>query len=501
MTSGHGRLVRDSLINLAGLGLPLIAALVAFPALVHGLGPDRFGVLALAWVLVGYASLFDFGLGRALTQLVAQRLSSGQGGEIAALAWTGLALMTAAGLVVAGILAGAAPWLVTKGLKIPAGLQAESLEALRVLCLSIPFVTCSAGLRGLLEARQRFGPVNAVRAVLGVLTFLGPVAILPVSDSLGAIMWLLLAIRAAAWAASLVLCVGDFPELRRGVSVRRDLVSPLLTAGGWITVSNVVGPIIIYLDRFLIGALLSAAAVAYYVTPYEVVTKLLIVPAALATVLFPAFAASAGGDARHAASLYASAPKYILVFLFPVALTVVSFAPEAMSWWLGPEFSQQGATVARVLTVGVLLNALAQVPFTLAQAAGRAGWVAKLHLLELAAYVPALYAAIEAGGIVGAAVAWSARVALDLVVLAAMGRKLLPPGGKYLLLPWPGAVAGGAALAAVWLVPGLTERLLLVAAALFVFAAVSWRVWLSQEEKAGLGTWIAPVRDRPGSNP
>ena len=112
MSSGHGRLIRDSAINLAGQGLPLIAAIVAFPLLINGLGPDRFGVLALAWVLVGYASLFDFGLGRALTQQVAQRLGSGRVEEVPALAWTGLAIMTVAGVVVAVILAAAAPWLV-----------------------------------------------------------------------------------------------------------------------------------------------------------------------------------------------------------------------------------------------------------------------------------------------------------------------------------------------------------------------------------------------------
>jgi len=336
--------------------------------------------------------------------------------------------------------------------------------------------------------------------VLGILTFLGPAAVLPHSNHLGAIMWLLLAVRVAAWVASLALCLRDVPGLRSGFAVRRDLVAPLLSAGGWITVSNVVGPVIIYLDRFLIGALLSAAAVAYYVTPYEVITKLLIFPAAFAAVLFPEFAASARG-AGHAASLYSSALKYTFVFLFPVVLIVLAFAPEALAWWLGREFAEQGATVARVLAIGVLLNSLAQVPFTLAQAAGRADWVARLHLVELAIYIPVLYAAIAAAGIVGAAVAWSSRVALDFVVLAAMGPRLLTSGAKYLPIPWPGGVACAIALVAAWLLPGLAERALLVAACLIVFAAVSWRVWLSPEEKAGLGAWMAPGRERPGSHP
>src|SRR5882672_3000887 len=89
--SGHltsGRLLaRNTVWNLVGSGAPMIVAVVCIPILIRGLGKDRFGVLTLAWALIGYASLFDIGLGRALTQLVAKKLGSGEDHEIPALAW------------------------------------------------------------------------------------------------------------------------------------------------------------------------------------------------------------------------------------------------------------------------------------------------------------------------------------------------------------------------------------------------------------------------------
>ena len=54
----------------------VVVAIFSIPILIRDLGTDRFGVLALAWAIVGYASLFDLGLGRALTQLVAQKLGA-----------------------------------------------------------------------------------------------------------------------------------------------------------------------------------------------------------------------------------------------------------------------------------------------------------------------------------------------------------------------------------------------------------------------------------------
>ena len=71
MTSARDKLTRGSLLarntvwNLIGYGAPLVVAVFAIPLLVRGLGTSRFGVLTLAWVLVGYLSIFDLGLSRA----------------------------------------------------------------------------------------------------------------------------------------------------------------------------------------------------------------------------------------------------------------------------------------------------------------------------------------------------------------------------------------------------------------------------------------------------
>lgn len=56
----------------------MIAAVIAIPQLIAEMGMARFGVLSLAWIVVGYFSLFDFGLGRAMTQLVSRKIGSGR---------------------------------------------------------------------------------------------------------------------------------------------------------------------------------------------------------------------------------------------------------------------------------------------------------------------------------------------------------------------------------------------------------------------------------------
>ena len=64
-TLSRADLRRNVSLNLVGYGLPPVAALVAVPVLPAGLGPYRFGAVALAWAMVAVVGVPDLGFGRA----------------------------------------------------------------------------------------------------------------------------------------------------------------------------------------------------------------------------------------------------------------------------------------------------------------------------------------------------------------------------------------------------------------------------------------------------
>jgi O-antigen/teichoic acid export membrane protein len=88
-------------------------------------------------------------------------------------------------------------------------------------------------------------------------------------------------------------------------SANRSRLRWLLSFGGLgVTVSNVVGPLIVYVDRFVIGFSLTAGAVAVYAIPFDLVSRLPILIAALCSVLLPELArlASLAASSDPAAS-------------------------------------------------------------------------------------------------------------------------------------------------------------------------------------------------------
>jgi O-antigen/teichoic acid export membrane protein len=410
-------LVRNAGWNLFGSVAPLLAAVIAIPELIAAMGAARFGMLTLAWVIVGYFSFFDFGLGRALTHLVAERIGTERHGQISGLFWTAISFMFVFGVVGGLAVAAMSPWFAGSLIKVPPELRQETEATLYLLALSIPAVLTSAGFRGLLEAHQRFRLATVLRIPTGVLSFLGPLAILPVSNSLPATVLVLVIVRLASSIVHAVVCLHQYPSLRRWSVPDKGMATELLRFGGWMTISNVIGPLLLYLGRFLIAVKLSAEAVAYFSTPYEIVTQLLLIPAVAVGVLFPAFSQLARRDAVTARNLYYRALKVLAAVMLPVVVCVWLLAQDGLAFWISEEFAANGYRVAQVLVAGVFLNSFGLVSQSLVQAFGRPDWTAKLHALELVAYVPYLVWLIDNLGIEGAAIAWLVRVGISSAAL------------------------------------------------------------------------------------
>lgn len=495
MTS-TARLARNTVILSLGQVVPAVAGVLAVPVLLAHLGPARFGVLLLAWGAIGYFSLFDLGLSRALTHAVAVRLGQREADDLSAVTWTALALMALLGVAGGVLLAVLTPWLVGHVLNIEAALQHESRVAFYLLAAALPAVVSTAGFRGILEAHQDFGTATALRLPLAIFTSLGPLAALPFSSRLPPVVACLLAVRLLTWAAHAWVCVRRYPFLRR-VQLRRRVIAPMLRFGGWMTVSNVVSPVMAYLDRFFIGAILPMAAVAFYVAPSEIVTRLLAVPQALMGVLFPAIATTYQSDRPRTTVLFDRAVRIVLLLMFPVLAGVVLFAREGLTLWLGAPFAAQATGVLQWLAAGVFLNSIAQVPFALIQGVGRPDVTGKLHLAELPIYVASIWVLAHRFGLVGVAIAWTGRVGIDAALLlwfahrTASGRAPRPGRAAALTL---------AMLAVMAMLPTLRSLPAKVAAygvLLAGTAATGWFAALRAPERDVLRAWARLRRPLP----
>ena len=310
------------------------------------------------------------------------------------------------------------PALVDRGFKISPGLAQDTKTSFIILAAALPLVIAGNAFRGVLEAAQHFHVVNYVKLPATVCIYLLPALALPLGLGLPGIVFLLALARLGAMVAYAAACLRLFPGLRSDLHFDRQLLRTLLVYGGWVTVSNLVSPLLAYMDRFLIGMLASVAAVGYYSAPYEMVTRAWVLPASLASTIFPAFSTLQATDsAKRNEELCARSLKSILLILGPPLLLVIAFARQILEFWLGADYAAQATPVLQILAGGVLVNSLAQILFSLLQGLGRPDLVAKFHLIELPLYASLLWVLLKQMGIAGAALAWTVRVSADALLL------------------------------------------------------------------------------------
>lgn len=414
-------LKRDTLWNIAGMGLPLLAAAAFIPFTLGRLGGEAFGVVTLIWALIGYFGLFDMGMGRALTFEISKLHAEGRESSAGQTLSAGLLVTVIAGIVGGLALLLMAPQLATSWLKISPAWQADARLAFQIAALGVIPTTVTSGLRGALEGFGRFAASNVIRLFFGLSMFALPaLSILLHGNSIAFIALYLVGAR-------LVVVIIGFVQLRAHlrISISRSEIGrakSLFSYGFWVTISGIVGPLMIYGDRFFVGAVVGADQLPFYAIPQEGLQRLLIIPGALCAALLPRFASI---QAKGLADLLSVNYKRIALSMFFVCLLAAIAANPILSWWLSPGFAAKATPIVWVLAIGVWLNSIAQLPYTVIHSLGRPKVTAVFHLFELVFYFVTLYWLATHFGLLGAAIAWCARVLLDLALLQIASNRLL----------------------------------------------------------------------------
>jgi O-antigen/teichoic acid export membrane protein len=422
----RSRVGRNALLNLAGLAVPLIVAAFVLPTLTHVLGPARFGLLGVSWAFLEYLTLFDVGLGKATVRYVADSIARGTR-DISQITSVSLAVQLMIGTAAALVLSFFASSLAHHVFRVDPALVDEASLLFVVVALNLPIVLALTTFRGVLEGAQHFTLSNAIKIPASAGSIVIPAILARMGHSLPDMLMWVLAWRALASLVTLYAICRVIPEFR--VEPPRDWrrLRSLISFGGWVAVSGVVSPMLVYFDRFALGARSGLTAVGYYTAPYEGITRLLMIPNSLIAALFPLLtglgvvAASARID-----RLFASSMRALVLMMSVPAAVALFFAPVILRVWMGPEYAMQGEIALRILSVGVLINAVAHVPYTFLEAAGRPDVPAKFHMIELAIHVPFAWYMVGRYGINGAAIAWTARVTLDTTLLLLAASRIVP---------------------------------------------------------------------------
>jgi O-antigen/teichoic acid export membrane protein len=495
------RISHNFVYNLAGLALPLGVAVVAIPLFARYAGLDRLGFLTLAFAVLGYLGLLDMGLARVFSRRIAvAAVRNHLAHERALLLLVERRLLIATSLL-AVVLAVVVPTRWLAGAQASAQLQHEVRWAWVALVAALPGLVLGNVWRGAIEGREAFALSNTLRVGFGIATFAVPLLILVQTPSLPALVLGMAAVRWVWYGLYRYVCVQMLPPMREKVPLTQ--FGPLrdaLLEGGWMTVSNVIGPVMVVFDRFALTTLVSLSVLSTYTIPQELALRALVLPMALSTTIFPRLAAldasREAGDAVGA--LVDKALRLMLAVMLPVCAIALVVARPVLAAWISADFSVAATPLLEILLIGVIGNTIAQPPFGMLQAGGGSRTTALVHMVELPLYVGAIWVAIRGDGLEGAALVWSGRMVVDGLAMTLLARARQPS-----ILTSRGIYSSLISLVAISAIAWIASRGGAVAMpltlALGVGAALLCSTFLRREERRSLltmaGLWRAGAGD------
>jgi O-antigen/teichoic acid export membrane protein len=486
-------LARNSLYNIITQVLVSVAAVVSIPAVVHGIGEEQFGLLAMIWLVVGYFSVLDFGVGQASVKFLSEQFARGDRERAASIVWVAAGASALFGVVGSLVLLPLLPFFLEHIIHVPANLLDGARESFTWVTLAIPFVMLQSTFRSVPMAVQRFDLVNLLQGLSGLAQWVGSMILVKLGGTLLEIVWLTVIIRVLGSLLSFVLAHRVFPEL---VRVRpkdtRRMLSTLLKFGGWLTLSQLVSPVTRYLDRIFIAAYHSIRAVTYYTVPYEALSRFQVFPQSLTTTLFPAFAEKQAlhNTTEAVRRLYDRAIEYVLLIMLPIGVTFAVYSREILAVWLGGDFPQESTAVFQLLALSIAVHAVAYIPATALPAIGRPDLVAIVNVAEIPVFAGLCWLLIPSFGITGAAWAWMIRLILLTTALLVLAHRELGSTGGVLGMVrlGKGLLVNGALLLALLIPRSLTSSIAVLGTTVLCLAPVYivalWFICLDETDRA-----------------
>ena len=399
------RFVLNVLWNWLGTGASLFIGFVLSPYLILKLGPDGYGVWAIAFSLVEYYWFFDLGFRSATVKFVAHYSATNEPDNVRAVINTVFLYSAAAGIVILGI-AIAFAGRVERFFQIAPGLQGNFRTLVFVItlswCLGLVFNIFNASL----EAVQHFEYSNKASIVSAVLRAVGQAVLLYLGYKLIALGIVVVISQAIGYAINYFYFRKVFPEQRISFRFARFAMLRQMAGFGMHTFLMTISTQLLNQSAPLwIGHFRPAAFVGYYNLPVrllqytvELVGRIGIVTNTNAAEL------AARGSFDELADLAVYTNRYCLAIFMPIAILLWTHGPQLFVFWVGRQFAAQSAPVLPMLLAGFVIGVVGQYSASmLLQGLGKHQRYARSLLAEAIAGFVLLWLVVPRWGIVGAA--------------------------------------------------------------------------------------------------
>lgn len=411
-----GRFFSNVLWSWTGVATSVVSAFFLSRYIIRKLGDERYGIWVLAFGLVEYYWLLDFGFRSATVKYAGHYRALRQPEKINQVINTGLGYFSGIGLLVLLATSIASPY-VPRLFNVSPVYHRSFAGLVALIGVSWALGIVCVVFQAALEGFQRFDLAGHVTILSTVLRVCGSFVVLAMGYGLVAMGAVVVASQILGYGLNLFYFRRIFPALRFSRRYYNTATLRDMASYGFHTFTAAIGgQMLNQSPPVLIGIFQPAAYVGYFNIPLRLLNSTVVELTARVAVVSGSKAAElvAREETEAVARLGIYTNRYCLTMYMPVAMLLWLYGYELIRAWLGDVFATQTAALLVPMVTGVGLAIAAQFNSSaILYGLGKHRGYARSLVVEAAANIGLMLLVIPRYGILGAAVVSAVLMALN----------------------------------------------------------------------------------------
>lgn len=497
------RLARNMAAGVANSVVLVLINLIALPFYLRLLGMEAYGLVGFYATLQTVLQVLDLGLAPTVSREIAHGAEIGQQRRSSSLLRTLGVVYVGVALVIAGLVALAAPWIGANWLQAKSLPDATVTQAVALMGVNLACRWPISLYHGALVGAHRLARSAATSATINILAALTTVAVLAWGVRSIQAFFLVQAgfglLQAVALRVLARHAVGecdapyDFADLRR-----------VWHFSVWMSGIAITSLVFTQLDKALLSRLIDLESFGHYMLAALLVSGLSVFTGPAFNVIYPKFTSlHARGDEAGLARFYSDTSRMFAAAVFSLAFALALHVEAIVTLWTGrADVALRVAPLVALLAVGSALNGLMHFPYALQLASGRPRIPFFINVALLVLALPVIMWLAVHRGAMGGAMSWALLgIVYAFVGTIVTGRQVAVFAGAGwlardvalpLVLALLPALAGAWASRAFSLAPWSETAVAIVAACIGIVAGALYSPFARQHVRVFLGARTRP---------